>query len=108
MIFRNIHRKVKILDFEKDLNEIFDFNETKNSANAKGHSFQVKTNCPKFITDGLQQWCHITFSVFLFATLRNLLFGVFKENYYNLTKDSRKFRTSALKAKYSKSTWGKK
>ena len=89
------------------MNEIFDFNETKDSANATCRSFQVKTNCPKFITDGLQQRCHMTFSVFLFVTSRNLLFGVFKENYYNLTKDSRKFRTSALKVKYSESTWGK-
>ena len=36
----------------------------------------------------------MTFSISLFVTSRNLLFGVFKENYYNLTKNSRKFQTS--------------
>ena len=82
--------------FEKDLTEIFDFNKTKlaNSSNAKCRPFQVNINCPKFITDGLQQRCHVTFSVSLFVTSRNLLFGVFMENYYNLTKNSRKFQTS--------------
>ena len=82
--------------FEKDLTEIFYFNKTKlgNSANAECRPFQVKINCPKFIIDGLQQRCHITFSVSLFVTSRKLLFGIFKENYYNLTKNSRKFQTS--------------
>ena len=69
--------------FEKDLTEIFDFNKTKlaNSANTKCRPFQVKINCPKFIINGLQQRCHMTFSVSLFVTPRNLLFGVFKEIY---------------------------
>ena len=82
--------------FEKDLTEIFDFSKTKlpNSGNAKCRLFQVKINYPTFIIDGLQQRCHMTFSVSLFVTPRNLLFGVFKENYYSLTKNSRKFQTS--------------
>ena len=82
--------------FEKDLTEIFYFNKTKlgNSANAECRPFQVKINCPKFIIDGLQQRCHMTFSISLFVTSRNLLFGVFKENYYNRTKNSRKFQKS--------------
>ena len=82
--------------FEKDLTEIFYFNKTKlgNSANAECRPFQVKINCPKFIIDGLQQRCHMTFSISLFVTSRNLLFGVFKENYYNHTKNSRNFQTS--------------
>ena len=80
------------------MTEIFYFNKTKlgNSANAECHPFQVKINCPKFIIDRLQQQCHMTFSSSLFVTLRNLLFGMgaFKENYYNLTKNSHKFQTS--------------
>ena len=36
----------------------------------------------------------MTLSISLFVTSRNLLFRVFKENYYNLTKNSRKFETS--------------
>ena len=47
-----------------------------NSANIKCCPFQVKINCSKFIIR-LSQWCHITFLVYLFATSRNLLFGVF-------------------------------
>ena len=82
--------------FDKDLTEIFYFSKIKlaNSANAKCHPFQVKINCPKFIIDGLQQRYHPTFSISLFVTSRNVLFDVFKENYYNLTENSRKFQTS--------------
>ena len=82
--------------FEKDLTEISYFNKTKlaNSTNAKCWTFQLKINCPKFIIDGLKQRCHMTCSISLFVTSKNLLFGVFKENYYNLTKNSHKFQTS--------------
>ena len=109
--------------FQKDLTEVFDFNKTElaNSANSKCRPFQVKINCPKFIIDALQPRCHMTFYVSLFITLRNLVLGVFKENYYNLTKNSHKFLTSVtdscaflsskrsgISTKYFKSTWEKK
>ena len=40
-------------------------------------SSKVKINYYKFIIDGLQQWCRATYLVFLFVTLRILLFGVY-------------------------------
>ena len=68
---------------------------------------------------GLLQRCYMTFSVSLFVTSRILLFGVFKENYCNLTKNSRKFPASVterctffskrfgISAKCFESTWEK-
>ena len=81
--------------FEKNLTEISDFNKTKLAS--KCHPFQVKINCPKFAIDALQQRYHMTFSLSLFVTSRNLLLGVFTENYYNLTNNSCKFQTSVTK-----------
>ena len=90
-----------------------------NNANTKCRHFQIKINCPKFMKGGLLQRCYMTFSVSLFVTSRILLFGVFKENYCNLTKNSRKFPASVterctlfskrfgISAKCFESTWEK-
>ena len=48
-----------------------------NSANTKCRPFQVNIICSKFVIDRLQQQCHVTFSIYLFVTSRNFLFGVF-------------------------------
>ena len=60
-----------------------------NSANTKCRPFQVKINCSKFIINRLQQRCHVTLLISLFATSRNLLFGVFLPR-----KNTRKFQAS--------------
>ena len=67
-----------------------------NSDNTKCRSFQVKINCSKLIIDRLQQRCDVTFLIYLFVTSRNLFVWCIsaKENYYNLTKNSRKFQAS--------------
>ena len=97
--------------FEKDFTEIFDFNKTKlaNSANTKCRPFQVKINCPKFIINGLQQRCHMPFSVSLFVTPRNLLFGVFKEIYQTGVTERCTFliKRSGISAIFFDSTWEK-
>ena len=68
-----------------------------NSDNTKCRPFEVKINCSKLIIDRLQQRCHVTFLIYFFVTSRNLFVWCIsaKENYYNLTKNSRKFQTSA-------------
>ena len=48
-----------------------------NSANNKCRPFQVKINFSKFIIDGLQQRCLVTFFVSLSVTSKNLMTGVF-------------------------------
>ena len=48
-----------------------------NSANSNCRPFQVKSNCSKFIIDGLQQRCHMALLVSLFVASRHVLFGVF-------------------------------
>ena len=48
-----------------------------NSGSTKCLLFQVRINCFKFIIDGLQQRCHITFLVSTFVASTNLLFGVY-------------------------------
>ena len=68
-----------------------------NSVNTNCRPFQVKINCSKLIIDRLQQRCDVTFLIYLFVTSRNLFVWCIsaKENYYNITKNSRKFQASA-------------
>ena len=56
-------------------------------------------NCSKLIIGRLQKRCHVTFLIYLFVTSRNLFVWCIsaKENYYNLTKNSRKFQASVTK-----------
>ena len=72
-----------------------------NSVNTNCRPFQVKINCSKLIIDRLQQRCDVTFLIYLFVTSRNLFVWCIsaKENYYNLTKNSRfvNFRQVPLK-----------
>ena len=70
-----------------------------NGVNTKCCPFQVKINCSKLIIDRLQQRCDVTFLIYLFVTSRNLFVWCIsaKENYYNLTKNSRKFQASVTK-----------
>ena len=55
-----------------------------------------RVNCSKVIIDRLQQRCHVTFLIHLFVTSRNLFVWCIsdKENYCNLTKNSRRFQAS--------------
>ena len=68
-----------------------------NSANTKCRPSQVKVNCSKFIIDRLQQRCHVTLLIYLFVTLRNLLFGVFLPIEIILWEIAESFRRVSLK-----------
>ena len=48
-----------------------------NSANNKRRLFQVKINCSKFTIGWLQEWCYVTFLIYLYVAPRNLSFGIF-------------------------------
>ena len=87
-----------------------------NGVITKCRHFQVKIYSSKLITDRLQQRCHVTFLIYLFVTSRNLFAWCIsvKDNYYNHTKNSRKFQASvtetctfSISAKSIKSTCGK-
>ena len=66
------------------------------SANTKCRALHVKINCFKFIINRLQQRCHGTFLILLFAASRNLLFGIFLPR-----KNSRKVQASVTERYFS-------